>query len=570
MAAEQADVGTPASFAQIQAEEEAIKGSEAIARILQAEGVEYLTCFPYNEIIDPAAALGVRPIMARTERVAVNIADGYSRAANGRRLGVCAIQYGPGAENAFGAVAQAYSDSSPILLLPSGYQRKKLGVDPNFQASNNYRGVTKWIETVNAADRIPQMMRRAFTLLCSGKPGPVILEVPSDVMEEEVSNHAFQYMPTRRSRPTGDPKAVREAVQALISAKAPIIVAGQGIFYAEAWEELKDLAELVQAPVMTTMNGKSAFPENHPLALGAGGNSRPVTVDHFLSKSDLVFGIGTSFTRSEYVTPIPPGKTMAQMTIDEADVNKDYSISYGIIADAKAALGQMIAEVKERLGANGRRTDDTLAREVKAVKDDFMKAWMPRLTSDDLPISPYRVIWDLMHTVDRRRTTVTHDAGNPRDQMLPFYEAVVPHGYIGWGKSTQLGTGMGLMMGAKLANPDWLTVNVMGDAAFGMVGMDFETAVRLHIPILTIILNNGVMAGYEEHLPVATERYNLHRLSGNYSQVAEGLGGYTERVERPAEFRPALQRAIEQVEGGRAALLEVVTKEEPVYPLGTT
>ncbi len=543
-----------------------MQGKTAIANILKMEGTEYLLCFPANPLIDAAAAASIRPILARTERVLVNIADGYSRLSSGRRIGVCAMQHGPGSENAFAGVAQAYSDASPILLLPGAFDRHHLGVPPNFQAIYNYRGVTKWVEVVNFADRIPQMMRRAFTLLRSGRPGPVMLEVPTDVMGEEIPDEAFQYTPVKGSRPMGDPQDAREAVNALLAARAPVIAAGQGILYAEAWTELKEFAELVQVPVFTTLNGKSAFPEDHPLALGAGGRSGPKMLAHFLRKADLVFGVGTSFTRSSYIVPIPPGKTMVQVTIDEQDINKDYPISYGVIGDARAVLRQLIEEVTRQAGPTGRRGDRGVAKEIKVVKEEFLKEWMPRLTSDDVPISPYRVIWDLMHAVDRTRAIVTHDAGNPRDQMLPFYESIIPHGYIGWGKSTQLGTGLGLVMGAKLAAPDKLVVNVMGDAAFGMVGMDFETAVRSKIPILTVVMNNGLMGGYEKHLPVSTARYRLRFLSGDFSKVAEGLGGYTERVEKPQNLAPALRRAIGEVEAGRPALLEVITREEPVYP----
>ncbi|MBI4589534.1 MAG: thiamine pyrophosphate-requiring protein [Candidatus Rokubacteria bacterium] len=538
----------------------------AVAKILKAEGVEHLLCFPNNALIEAAAVEGIRPICARTERVAVNIADGMSRVSSGRRIGVCAVQYGPGAENAFGGVAQAYSDGSPVLLLPGGVERRRQGVAPGFQAIYNYRAVTKWVEVVNAADRIPQMMRRAFTLLRCGRPGPVMLEVPTDVMKEEIPEEALRYVPVARAVPQGDPADVREAVRTLLEANAPVIVAGQGILYAEAWEELREFAELTQVPVLTTLNGKSAFPEDHPLALGPGGLSGTKMVDHFLRKADLVLGLGTSFTRSTFVVPIPPGKAMVQVTIDEQDLNKDYAIAHAVIGDAKAVLGQLIEEVRRQAGSNARREDTAAAREVKAVKEEFLKEWLPRLTAENIPISPYRVIWDLMHTADRRRTIVTHDSGNPRDQIVPFYEAIAPHGYIGWGKSTQLGSGLGLAMGAKLAAPDKLAVNVMGDTAFGMVGMDFETAVRARIPILTIVMNNGLMGGYEKYLPVSTARYGLRYLSGDYAKVAEGLGGYTERVEKPHELVPALRRAIEEVAGGRAALLEVITREEPVYP----
>ncbi|MBI2372089.1 MAG: thiamine pyrophosphate-requiring protein [Deltaproteobacteria bacterium] len=543
-----------------------MQGRAAIANILKLEGVEHLLCFPNNAIIDAAAEAGIRPICARTERVAVNIADGLSRVSSGRRIGVCAVQYGPGSENMFAGVAQAYSDASPILLLPAGVDRRREGIPPNFQAIHNYRGVTKWVEVVNLAHRIPQMLRRAFTLLRCGKPGPVMLEIPTDVMTEEIPDDAVRYVPVKPSRPVGDPQDVREAVRMLLAARAPVIVAGQGILYAEAWEELRGFAEPTRTPVLTTLNGKSAFPEDHPLALGAGGLSGTRMIDHFLRKADLVFGLGTSFTRSAFIVPIPPGKTIVQVTIDEQDVNKDYPIAHAVIGDAKAVLRQLLEEVIRQAGPHGRQGVAGVAEEVRAVKEAFLREWMPRLTSDDTPISPYRVIWDLMRTVDRRRTILTHDAGNPRDQILPFYESLVPHGYIGWGKSTQLGTGLGLAMGAKLAAPDKLAVHVAGDAGFGMTGMDFETAVRSRIPILAVVLNNGVMGGYEKYLPVSTARYRLRYLSGDYSRVAEALGGYTERVEKPHEIIPALRRAIEEVEGGRAALLEIMTREEPTYP----
>ncbi len=546
-----------------------MKGTDAIAHILQAEGVEFVTCFPMNQILDAAAALKIRPVVSRTERVAVNIADGYSRMTGGRKIGVSVIQYGPGAENAFGGMAQAYGDSTPLLCLAGSLERARLSIPPNFKVSRNFKHIAKWAETVTDVQRIPQMMQHAFALTRSGKPGPVLLEFPSDVMLSELPGEPFHYTPHRRSCPSGDPGHVREAVDALISAKTPVIVAGQGVLYSEAWDELRELAELVQVPVISSLNGKSAFPENHPLALGAAnGFSRAKTVDHFLKKADLVFGIGTSFTISKFITPIPAGKTIAQVTIDESDISKDYPTSYGVIGDAKAVLGQMIAQVKTLLGEKGRRGESSVSAEVQAVKAGFLKEWMPRLTSAEEPINPYRVIWELMHTVDRTRTVVTHDSGCPRDQLVPFYEAVVPHGYIGWGKSTPLGSSLGLIMGAKLAKPEWLAVNLMGDAAFGMVGMDFEAAVRNRIPILTLLMNNGVMGGYTKKQPIASEFYGVHRLSGDYRKVAEALGGYAERIEKVKDLRPALERAIGRTGLGIPVLLEIITADDPIYPGG--
>jgi acetolactate synthase-1/2/3 large subunit len=546
-----------------------MKGVDAIARMLQVEGIGFVTCFPLNQILDAAARLNIRPMVSRTERIAINIADGYSRMMSGKKIGVSVVQYGPGAENAFGGIAQAYGDSTPLLCLAGSLERARLSIPPNFKVSRNFKHVTKWAETVTDVSRIPHMVQHAFALAVSGKPGPVLLEFPSDVMLSELPESSFGESPQKRSRPLGDPAHVREAADALISARTPVMLAGQGVLYSEAWDELKTLAELLQVPVASSLNGKSAFPENHPLALGAAnGFSRTKMVDDFLKKADLVFGVGTSFTISKFITPIPTGKTIAQVTVDESDISKDYPTSYGVIGDAKAVLGQMIEYVQHHLGENGRRGMTQVATEIQSVKKAFIKEWMPRLTSKEEPISPYRVIWELMHTVDRTCTVVTHDSGCPRDQLVPFYEAIAPHGYIGWGKSTPLGSSLGLIMGAKLAKPNWLAVNLMGDAAFGMVGMDFETAVRNHIPILTILMNNGVMGGYTKKQPIASELYAVHRLSGDYRKVAEALGGYAERVEKADDVRPALERAIEQTQSGTPVLLEIITADEPIFPGG--
>ncbi len=544
-----------------------MKGNTAIAKILKTEGVEFVTGFPDNPLHEEVAKEDIRFIKFRTERVAVQVADGFSRASFVKRFGVCITQGGPGNENAFSGVAHAFADSVPILILPSGVERRRISTLPSFSAVENYRGITKWVDSINFADQVPEMMRRAFTYLRMGRPGPVMLELPADVADEEFDDAIFQYRPVKGVKTAGDPADVREVAKALIAARNPVIRAGQGVLYASAWDELREFAELLQIPVFTTMNGKSAFPENHPLSLGAGGRTRPKMVIHFLKKADLVFAIGSSCTRDNFTAHIPDGKVIMQSTIDERDINKDYALEQAIIGDAKLVLRQLIDEVKEQIGLEGRKASNTIVREVRAVKDEWLKEWMPKLTSNEVPINPYRVIWDLMQVLDRKETIITHDAGNPRDQMVPFYESIIPGGYIGWGKSTTLGSGMAFAMGAKLARPDKTAVNFMGDAAFGMVGMDFETAVREKIPILTIIVNNSVLGGYQELYPIASERYNLNLLSGDYTKVAEGLGGYSERVEQPHDIIPAIQRAKKALTSGQPALIEIITREETDFSL---
>jgi acetolactate synthase-1/2/3 large subunit len=537
-----------------------MKVIDAIAEILKREGVQFLSCYPTTPIIEACAALGIRPYLCRQERVGAGIADGYSRVTNGKPLGVFAMQYGPGAENAFPGVATAYSDSTPMLVLPLGHQRDRAQVFPLFSSARTYASVTKSVETLNLAGEVSEVMRRAFNLLKMGRPGPVMVEIPADVAVEEVSEAALQYTPVKASRPAGNPQEVAEAARALLQARHPVIHVGQGVLYAGATDELLELAELLQIPVLTTMEGKSAFPENHPLALGSGSGvmSRPVV--HFLGQADIILAVGTSLTKHGMATPIPAGKTFIHVTNDERDLNKNFSSQHPILGDAKLVLGQFIDAAKDRLGA--KRRDGAVADEIKQVRQEWLQEWLPKLTSDEVPLNPYRVMWDFMQTVDAKEAIVTHDSGSPRDQLMPFYRATTPRSYLGWGKSHALGTGLGLIMGAKLAAPDKFCVNFMGDAAFGMTGLDFETAVRTGIPISTIVLNNSSMAIERHALVVSHDKYRARDIGGNYADLGRAMGGYAERVEKPDEIVPAIQRARRHNESGRAVLLEFITSQE--------
>ena len=535
---------------------------DAIAEILKKEGVEYLPCYPTTPIIEAAAAAGIRPIVCRQERVGMGIADGFSRVSNGRPVGVFAMQYGPGAENAYSGVATAYSDSVPVLVLPQGHPSTRAGVSPLFNSVRAYAQITKSVEELNDGARLPDIMRRAFSQLKMGRPGPVMVEIPQDIALEEVDESALVYKPVSFGRSAGNPRDVDEAARVLVEARTPLIIAGQGVLYAEATDELVQLAELLQAPVMTTLVGKSAFPEDHPLALGTGAATIAGPIVHFLRKADVVLGIGSSFTRHAMTTTIPAGKVLIQATNDPQDINKDYAVEYPIVGDARLVLRQFVEAVKDRLGDNGRSKDGTAAAEVKTVKEDWLREWMPKLTSDEVPMTPYRVIWDLMKTVSPGDAIVTHDSGSPRDQIVPFYQAAGPRSYLGWGKSHGLGTGLGLTIGAKLAAPDKLAIHWMGDAAFGMVGLDFETAVRCGIPILAIVSNNSTMAAEVRQMAVSHDLYRTRDIGGNYADMARAMGGYAERVEAPSEIGPAIRRARKATEDGNAALLEFITCEE--------
>lgn len=531
-----------------------MNGIEAVAEILRLEGVPFVACEGAAPIPDYCADVGLRIINCRQERVAVDIAHGYARVS--QNPGVCSMMGTGGIENSFAGVAHAWEDLVPILVLPGGISRLRKG-NRDFEAVNSYLRVTKWAQSINFTARVPEMMRRAFTYLRCGRPGPVLLELLGELRSEELSS-PLEYKPVAGWRPAGNPRDVEVAVKALLAAKNPLIYVGTGVYRAKAEEELKTFVELVQKPVITTMNAKGAFPENHPLSVGF---IRGEPTEHFLGKADLIFGIGASFNRHFTALMVPAGKKIIQTAcIDDYDINREYPVDHAVIGDAKLVLTQMIAEVKKQAGAIQEK--GALKKEIADTKEKHLQNWMQWFTSDEKPINPYRVMWDVMNTIDRDKSIVTHDAGNPRDQLSSFWETTVPHGYIGWGHVTTLGFGLGAAIGAALAMPDRLSINFIGDASIGQVGMDMETPVRTKIPMMTIVLNNGQYGGYD--------RYHRHpetyMVTGDYTKVAEGLGAYAERIEEPDEVIPAVKRGMKKVDAGGYAVLEMMTSNFPKFP----
>jgi thiamine pyrophosphate-dependent acetolactate synthase large subunit-like protein len=537
-----------------------MKAAAVVAEILKREGVEFLIGYPVNAIIEASAAADIRTIIVRQERTGLHMADAVSRVTSGDRIGVFAMQHGPGAENAFGGVAQAYGDSVPIVVLPGGYPRRLTNIPPNFNSFVNFRNVTKWCEQVTMADAVPDAMRRAFTQAKNGRPRPVLVEFPVDLLAEEVPE-PITYAPTPRLRTAPNPHAVAAVARALVEAQRPVIYAGQGVHYARAWRQLRELAELLEAPVTTSLQGKSAFPENHPLALGSGGRSVPKALHHFLHAADVIFGIGCSFAATNYGVKMPPGKTIVHATLDPTDINKDVRAEHALVGAAALTLDALLAEVRDRLKGKPRGRLAAVTAEIAKLRREWLAQWMPRLTQATAPLSPYRVIWDLLHSVDVANTIITHDAGSPRDQISPFWECTTPLSYIGWGKTTQLGYGLGLAMGAKLAHPEKLCINLWGDAAIGFTGMDFETAVRERIPILSVLLNNFSMAIELKVMPAATEKYRSTDISGDYAAMARAFGGWGERVTEAGEIVPAIKRAVQKTQEGVPALLEFITEK---------
>jgi thiamine pyrophosphate-dependent acetolactate synthase large subunit-like protein len=536
-----------------------MKLGAAIAEIMKREGIQILTGYPVNHLIEYAADADIRPVMVRQERIGLHMADAISRVTSGRTIGAFCMQHGPGAENAYGGIAQCYGESVPVLVLPMGYPRRIAHIDPNFNSSVQMRGITKSAEPIMSAAEVPNILRRAFARLRNGRGGPVLVEIPTDMWNEEVPE-PLAYHPVAATRYGPDPVDVERAAAMLAKAKRPVIYAGTGVHWARAWPQLQALAEMLAAPVTTSLGGKSSFPEDHPLALGSGGLAMRRGVRHFLDNADVILGIGCSFTETSFGVKMPSGKKIIHATLDPDHLGKDIPIDIGLIGDAGLTMDGLIADLATRIKKPRSRT--AVAKEIAALDKEWLAAWAHKTDSDASPLNPYRVLRDLWRTVDVDNTIITHDAGSPRDQLSPFWVSRKPLSYLGWGKTTQLGYGLGLAMGAKLAAPDKLCINVWGDAAIGFTGMDFETAVRERIPILSILLNNFSMAIELKVMPISTKKYRSTDISGDYAAMARAFGGYGERVENIADIIPAIKRGIEQTKNGTPALLEFITSKE--------
>ena len=534
-----------------------------VARILKQEGVGWMACYPSNPLIEAVAKEGIRPVAFRHERGAVMAADGYSRLSDRKRFGVVAVQSQAGAENAVGGLAQANADNVPILALPGGNPLDMFFVRPNTVAARTWETVVKRAEAIMRPQQTGHVMRRAFHALRSGRPGPVLVEMPADVCMAAIPDGAFAYTSPRPALYVPSAGDVADAARQLVDAKEPLIWAGAGVMSADATSELRALAELLDAPVYTSMPGKSAFDERHPLSVGAGGGTTPGPARQWLDDCDVLLAVGTSLTATPYGQRISSGKFLIHSVIADDEINKDTAADIGLVGDAKLALAALIDAVKGLIGETGEAGRRTGVRaRIKDAKDEWLRQWTPYLTNDDGPLSPYRVIHEMNEVLDHDNSVVTHDAGAPRDQIVPFYVATAPHSYVGWGKSTHLGFSIPLMIGAKMAAPERMCVNLMGDGAFGMSGLDIETSARAEIPITTIVLNNGIMATYPGGFPTAREQFGVSHMQGDYAGLAQAMGAEGIRVDNAAAMAPALRQAQQLNAEGKTVLIDVKTRAE--------
>ena len=542
-----------------------IKAANGVARILKAEGIPWVSCYPTNHVNNALGEEGVPILMMGEERFAVAVADGFSRVTCGKQIGACTVMANlnaAGIQMAYGAIAQAWEDSSPLLVIAEGVGQGA-SRHTHYDMAEAFKSVTKWVGKVDRADLVPDYVRRAFTQLRSGRPGPVLLIVPRDLGEYEEDEHP--YAPVKGWRSGPDPDDVRSAVRTLLAAKDPLFYVGEGVLYADATSELLQLAELAQVPVLTTLKAKGAFPENHPLSVGVRGS----LAEHFLKKADVLFSIGSSLFPNRFSHAIPDAdkKTIVQCTVDTLDINRSYETRNAVIGDAKLTIAALAGELSAKTG--GARKRPEVLEEIKKGKEAFLAKFRPWLSSDETPINPYRVFGDLMKVLDPKSSFVTADSGNTRDQTSTVYEARIPRGYLGWGNVSTLGFSLAGAAAAKLAFPNRQCVNVTGDAGVCYMMGNFEAIARYKIGITTIHINNGGYSGYgpgfwgEGHDPF-TWKVSDHA-SACMASMARAVGFHGEDVTKPSEIIPALKRAFDENAKGRPAFVEFISSHHPVH-----
>ena len=554
-----------------------MRGGDALVQALEKEGVEYISGFAGGGEVPlwPGlrASTSIKVFSARHERMGVEIADGYARSTG--KVGVALTGTGPGATNTLTGVAGAFADNVPVLLLMGQHPLGSMGREIQQEVpSSIYDNLVKWKGTFARIEDIPAVVRRAFTNLRSGSPGPVVLEMPLDVMLSEAPDETLRYEPVGPGRKAApDHRDIDRAAEILLNARLPIMNVGGGVLAAEAWDEALELAELLAMPVASTLVGKGAFPENHPLSLGGGVYPRSKYASGAAlvinRKADAVLAVGNSFRLPNATDgrPIPPGVKLVHINADSGDLNKIYQADVPILADAKLALRSLIDAVRDRMGPGGppsAANREEVVAEIGEARAKWLAEWEPTFTDDSVPTNGYRVVQELLKVVDPDRTIALHDAGGSRGYLSPFWPATKPRNYIGMGGMAAMGWSMAAAIGVKLGRPDHLVFNVLGDASFGMVGMELETAVRMGLPTLTVLLNNGGTGG--GLMAMASDNAApppMAQLGGNFSLVAQGLGAHSERVEQPTELPDAFRRAIAATENGQAALLEVIIKPMP-------
>lgn len=531
-------------------------GAQAVVECLKMEDVEYVfgvggTCIlPVLEVL--ADTPEIKYIGTLHEQIAVNMADGYARASG--RIGVVMVTRAPGSANTIIGAVNAYPACSPIVIIAGQTSTYHLGREAfeEFDLVSIFKPVTKYSYQIERTEKIPEILRRAFKISLSGRPGPVFISIPQDLLREEGEYNFFKpnfYRPS--SKPMPDPSEIEKASTLLIESSRPAIFAGRGIIISKASQELIELAELLSIPVIPTFSQMDVIPSNHPL----------FSPDkEFVAKADVLLVIGTRL--SEFTTDawtlISEGTKIIQIDIDSFQLAKVYPVEVGILADAKMALRELIKEIRRRLPDSKKEVVKNRFKEIKEKKDKWLIERWPKEEWDERPIRPWRLVKDIREVLDKDVLIVEDSASFSSwiRRCFDIYESGTFYSSIGGG----MGFGFPAALGVKLARKDRKVICITGDGSLMMVLSAFSTMINYNIPIVLIINNNRsyMQIKFRQKPPYLGSNLN----NPPFEKIAQEFGAYGERVEDPEEIKEALKRAIQSE---RPAVLNVITTDDPKY-----
>jgi acetolactate synthase I/II/III large subunit len=536
--------------------------AEAIAAICRAEGVRLVAGIWGQSATHISKALADMPGMklyyGRQERVLVDICDGFARVSG--QPAVLFTDAGPAAANAMGGIVNSWGDSVPILFFAAHNDRFDIRrrATKELPVVEIFGPVSKWAAVMTDPSQVESMMRRAFTMLRAPRSGPVVIGLPHDVSGMDAATPSYVPM-AEPVRSAGNPADIERAVMMLAAAERPYVYVGVGVLTSSASNELVALAELLTLPVATTLNGKSAFPENHALALGIGGFSRALystlQAERFADEADVVLTVGCGFKKHATREPMPGATKHIQVDVDPEELHRESHAEIAILGDAKVVLRQMVVAAERLIPKSRLQPRSEVMQRIQALRDRWWAISRPMLMSAERPVNPFRVTWEFSQLVNPDDTIVLHDAGGTRGTTCQHYVATVPRSFVAFGVESAMGWSLGAAIGAKAAAPEKLVATFIGDEAFCETAMDLETSVLFDTPILVILLNNRG----DTLAKRGKEALNRARWDGGrrLSDVAKALGADAAYVDEPEQVRPALERAIAMVRGGRTSVVEV-------------
>jgi acetolactate synthase-1/2/3 large subunit len=534
---------------------------QSVVAALKAESVKYVFGLPGGDLFYDALydAPEIETVLVREESAGPFMAMGFARLAG--KPGVCYGSSGPGVTNLISGVLEAYSACLPVIVIGSSSQRSNAGMGA-FQEADQMsllRPVTKWCDRVTEPERTSWIMRRAFSLAANGKPGPVYIDIPKDVGARNAT--IPDYVPAEYPlRCTADPEAVERAVKLLIEAERPLIVAGGGAVGSRAFEEVKGLAELLGIPVMTTPCGRGILPEDHPLALGQVGLYFTELGERAYDEADLLVTLGSRNEdfQSGQQRFFPRGARYIQVDIDPEEIGRNWIPDIALLGDIKLVVRDLI----ERLQKAGMSEENTeRVRHFAEQKRAFEERVSAECVKDEVPIKTKRVVWE-MNEVFGGETILVNENGSQDlwSYYWPYYKVLATNACVAPGEQTCMGGGCAAAIGAKLAMPSRDVVCPTGDGAFQMFMKELPTAVQHHAPVTYVVLNNRALGWVRFSQRKRGERFiaTEFEVQPDFVKIAHASGCFGERVERPEEIRPALERALNVTRGGTPAVVEFV------------